>query len=115
MTAARRSGLTLVEVVIAILVFAVGALGLATTSGALARQLAGNAQRSRALHIAATRVEKSHASPCVSASGSESAPGITDDWTISASASFAIVDQTIQRRDSNGQHVDILRSAAPCD
>lgn len=100
---------------IAILVFALGALGLATTSAALVRQLASNAQRSRALHMAATRAEKSHAAPCVSGSGTESAPGIIDDWTNAASTSYVNVDQTIQRRDSKGLHVDVLRSAAPCD
>jgi Tfp pilus assembly protein PilV len=107
--------LTLVEVMIAILVFAIGALGLATTSAALVRQLASDAQRSRALRIAATRDEKSHAIRCASASGSESASGIINDWTVAVSASHALVDQTVQRRDSKGLHVEILRSAAPCD
>jgi prepilin-type N-terminal cleavage/methylation domain-containing protein len=115
MNPVRRSGLTLIEVVIAILLFAVGALGLATTSAALVRQLTGNAQRSRAVHIGATRDEKSHALRCVSASGSESSSGIIADWTVAASRSYATVDQTIQRRDSKGMHIDILKSAAPCD
>jgi prepilin-type N-terminal cleavage/methylation domain-containing protein len=115
MNTVRRSGLTLVEIVIAILIFAVGALGLATTSAALVRQIASNAQRTRALRLAATRDEKSHAARCVSSSGSEAASGIIDDWTIAASTSHALIDQAVQRRDSKGLHIDVLRSAAPCD
>ena len=56
-----RRGLTLVEVMIAILVFAIGALGLAATSAAILRQMASSAQRSRAAHLAASLDEKTHA------------------------------------------------------
>ena len=57
----RRRGLTLVEVMIAILVFAIGALGLAATSAAILRQMASSAKRSRAAHLSASLDEKSHA------------------------------------------------------
>jgi type IV pilus assembly protein PilV len=58
-----RRGLTLVEVMIAILVFAIGALGLAATSAAILRQMAASARRSRAAHVAASLTERSHAIP----------------------------------------------------
>jgi Tfp pilus assembly protein PilV len=48
---------------IAILVFAIGALGLAATSAALLRQMASSARRSRAAHLAASLDEKTHAVP----------------------------------------------------
>jgi prepilin-type N-terminal cleavage/methylation domain-containing protein len=56
-----RRGLTLIEVMIAILVFAIGALGLAATSAAIVRQMAASAKRSRAAHLAASLDEKTHA------------------------------------------------------
>lgn len=61
MTNSRRRGLTLVEVMIAILVFAIGALGLAATSAAILRQMASSAQRSRAAHAAVSLDEKRQA------------------------------------------------------
>ena len=54
-----RRGLTLIELMIAILVFAIGALGLAATSAAILRQMASSAQRSRAAHLSASLNEKS--------------------------------------------------------
>jgi len=111
----RRPGLTLVEVIIAILVFAIGALGLAATSAAVVRQLASTAQRSRAAQVAATREEKTHAATCGSASGSEIVAGVVDTWQVTAEGTRVVLDQTVERRDSKGFHEDKFRSAAPCD
>ena len=58
-----RRGLTLIEVMIAILVFAIGALGLAATSAAILRQMASSARRSQAARVSASLDEKSHARP----------------------------------------------------
>ena len=57
----RRRGLTLVEVIIAILLFAIGALGLAATSAMILRQMAVSARRSRVAHETASLDEKAHA------------------------------------------------------
>ncbi|HUR00581.1 MAG TPA: prepilin-type N-terminal cleavage/methylation domain-containing protein [Gemmatimonadaceae bacterium] len=56
-----RRGLTLIEVMIAILIFAIGALGLAATSAVILRQMASSAQRSRAAHLSASLSEKTRA------------------------------------------------------
>jgi Tfp pilus assembly protein PilV len=48
---------------IAILVFAIGALGLAVTSAAILRQMASSARRSMAARASAALDEKSHALP----------------------------------------------------
>ena len=58
-----RRGLTLIEVMIAILVFAIGALGLAATSAAILRQMTASAKRSRAAHLTAALDEKKYAGP----------------------------------------------------
>ena len=115
MSHTRRPGLTLIEVMIAILLFAVGALGLAASSAAIVRQLVAAAQRSRAAQVAATREEKTHAAACGSISGSEIVAGIVDTWRVTAQGTRIILDQTVQRRDSRGIHEDTFRSAAPCD
>jgi len=114
MTQTRR-GLTLIEVIISILIFAVGALGLATTSAAVVRQLVSSEQRTRAAQIAATRLENLNASPCSSSSSSESSWGITSTWATSANLSRVGLEQTLLRRDSKGLHADRFLAAAPCD
>lgn len=110
-----RNGLTLIEVMIAILVFAVGALGLAATSAAVVRQMVSSEQRTRAAQMAAIMREKLNASPCSSSSSSESSWGITNSWATNANASRVVLDQTLLRRDSKGLHSDRFLAAAPCD
>ncbi|MEO7368799.1 MAG: prepilin-type N-terminal cleavage/methylation domain-containing protein [Gemmatimonadaceae bacterium] len=110
-----RNGLTLIEVMVAILVFAVGALGLTATSAAVVRQMVSSEQRTRAAHMASTTKEKLNASPCSSSSSSESLWGMTSSWTTNANASSVALEQTLQRRDSKGLHVDRFLSSAPCD
>jgi len=111
----RRAGLTLIEVVIAILVFAVGGLGLAASSAALARQMSGSVLRARAAAIAATRAEEMHAAGCSgSSNGDERILGVRSLWEI-ASAGAATLEQTLERNDGYGLHSDRFLSAASCE
>src|SRR5512140_868390 len=110
-----RRGLSLIEVLIAIILFAVGALGLAATSGSIARQLVSSDQRSRAAARARSRDESAHATACTSSSGSERSLGIDATWTIQKAGSRALIDQRLERRDSKGLHIEAFRSGAPCD
>lgn len=110
----RRAGLTLVEVVIAILVFAIGGLGLAASSAAIARQISSNTLRARAASIARTRSESAIGRPCESlSSGEASVPAIRSTWTVSGSNARTL-DQRIERIDSRGLHTDRFLSAVPC-
>ena len=110
----RRSGLTLVEVVIAILVFAVGGLGLAASSAAIAKQISSNTLRARAASIARSRAESASAADCVLlSSGQSTLPAIRSIWTVSG-AQAGMLDQRIERTDSRGLHVDNFLSAVPC-
>jgi prepilin-type N-terminal cleavage/methylation domain-containing protein len=111
----RRDGLTLIETIIAMLVFAVGALGLAATSAAVARQLTSSELRSRATNLANTREEKTNATACVTSSSADGSRGIVDDWTTTTIGSLVLIDQSVKRRDSKGLHTDRFLSAAPCD
>jgi prepilin-type N-terminal cleavage/methylation domain-containing protein len=59
-----RTGFTLVEVLVALMVFAIGALGLAVETAALTRQL-GRGQRAAVVTAAATaRMERLRAGAC---------------------------------------------------
>ena len=107
----NRNGLTLVEVVIAILVFAVGGLGLAASAATIARQISTSTVRARAVSIARERGEVAAGSACGAvAGGTASAPAIRSTWT----ASGATLDQRIERTDSRGVFTDRFLSALPC-
>ena len=113
MTKARH-GLTLVEVIVAMLLFSVGALGMAAASGAISKQMTLSLLRSRAAMTARTRDEQAHASPCNAiSSGSETKQGIESRWTVAHGAS-ATVDQEITRRGINALETDHFLSAVPC-
>ena len=106
-----RNGLTLVEVVIAILVFAVGGLGLAASAAAVARQISTSTLRARAVSIARQRGEVAAGSSCGAVvSGTANVPAIRSTWT----ATGATLDQRIERTDSRGIFTDRFLSALPC-
>lgn len=90
-----RAGFTLVELLVAMMVFAVGMLGLAATAGSVTRMMGGAKRQTLAATVAQSRLEKIRSSPCASlVSGSETVRGITNTWTITA------VSRGIDVRDS---------------
>ena len=110
----RRHGLTLIEVIVAILLFSVGGLGMAAASAAIAKQMTFSLLRSRAASIARTRDEQAHASGCNGiSSGNETRQGITSRWIVSHGLT-ASIDQEIERRGVNQQKTDHFLSAVPC-
>ena len=110
-----RKGLTLIEVILAILIFSVGGLGLAASAASTARQISSNSLRSRAAAIALSRAETAQGSSCAAASsGTVSVPGIRSTWTVNT-ATVTTLDQRLERSDSRGVHSDRFLSAIRCD
>lgn len=68
MTSSRYGGFSLVEVVVALLVFAIGALGLAAEIAALTRQVAHSRRAARVSAAAAMRLERLQAGACTTRS-----------------------------------------------
>ena len=78
-----RDGFTLVEIIIALVVFTTGALGLAAGSAVVAREIGTNGVRSDAARLARSRQEIV-LSACRSAqSGTEARGALTSTWTVS--------------------------------
>lgn len=110
-----RRGLTLIEVVIAILVFAIGGLGLAASSAALAKQMSASTLRGRAATFAQNRSERLHSSACETLTGGEEhVLGIRSTWE-AANAGAATLEQRLERTDAHGLHSDRFLSAASCE
>jgi prepilin-type N-terminal cleavage/methylation domain-containing protein len=77
-------GYTLIEVVVAILVFCVGVLALAGSSALVARGIARNALRERGARIAASRIEIIRSQCATATSGHETVQQIESDWIVSS-------------------------------
>ncbi|MEO8576821.1 MAG: prepilin-type N-terminal cleavage/methylation domain-containing protein [Gemmatimonadales bacterium] len=111
----ERNGLTLIEVIVAMLVFAIGGLGLAAGSAIVVKQIGLSTLRSNAMTIAQSRAERAIALGCGTlTSGEESKLGIRSVWTVNGGAA-ATLEQTLERKSALGMHSDRFLSAVPCD
>jgi len=114
--ATARSGFTLVEVLVAVLLLDVGLLALAAGSAVLVRQTNLLRARTLALRLADARMETLGADGCVAASGSASGPlGFHEDWSSQLIGGLArelsdSVTFTIQRQTRSVA----LRTRLPC-
>jgi prepilin-type N-terminal cleavage/methylation domain-containing protein len=79
----RRSGFTIVEILVAIVVLVVGVLGLASSSAVVSRLIGGGAQQALAANVAQSRFEILRSRPCATiVNGSASARGVTEQWRV---------------------------------
>lgn len=92
--AAPRRGFTVTEVVVAVMILSVGVLGLAGTSAAVARQMGGSADMTRAASRAASRMERlsgmSTCPPTTGTSGSETSNGVVERWSMRGAGGLSI-------------------------
>jgi prepilin-type N-terminal cleavage/methylation domain-containing protein len=78
----ERAGYTLIELVVAILVFTVAALALAASSGLIAQAMATNALRERAGRVAASRIALIKSQCATVRGGNEVVQQIGSVWSI---------------------------------
>jgi prepilin-type N-terminal cleavage/methylation domain-containing protein len=95
-TGATVGGYTLIEIIVALIVFTIGALALAASSGVVARAMASNATRELAARIAVSRIEKI-ASQCATAtSGREMTLQIDSEWSITRDLTTTEVTESVR-------------------
>ena len=98
-----RKGFTLVELLVALMVFAVGMLGLAATAGSVTRMMGGARRQTIAATVAQSRLERIRSSPCASlVSGSDTVRGVISIWTITAVSRGVNVSETVRYPTSRG-------------
>ncbi len=110
-----RLGYTLIEIVVALLLFSVGGLALVATSAVVGRELNANASRERAGRIAASRLEILRAG-CRGASGGREALGrIESEWSVGfPDSSHVSLLETITYPTRRGTRTDLYRVTVPC-
>ena len=81
----RRTGFTLVELIVAMLMLTIGLLGLAGVGAVVLKQMRGGTYQTIAASIAQSRFEQFEGDPCSSiASGTATVRGMTEKWTAAA-------------------------------
>jgi prepilin-type N-terminal cleavage/methylation domain-containing protein len=110
-----RIGYTLVELIVALLVFAVGGLALASTSAILGRALNTDAVRERAARIAATQIERLAAGCGGAPNGQQNIPQIHSEWTVLQPGPGSVeINESVSYQSSHGMRTDSYRAVVGC-
>jgi prepilin-type N-terminal cleavage/methylation domain-containing protein len=109
-----RAGYTLVEVVVALLVFSIAALALAASSAIVAKTMESNALRERAGRIAANRIELITSECGSAANGAELLEGIQSEWSISRDGQVLSILESTRYVDARGARDDSYRVLEWC-
>ena len=90
MPARLHKGYTLIEIVVALLLFTVGGLALVATSAVIGRELNATAIRERAGRLAGSRLEILAAGCRVATAGREVRGGIESEWAVGSRDSLHV-------------------------
>jgi prepilin-type N-terminal cleavage/methylation domain-containing protein len=116
---ARRhpGGFTLIELMIAIMILAIGILGMAGTAAVVMKQIGGGAQMTAAAQVAAGRIEWMHTVPCTTLRDSNAVTrGIREYWSVTDTARGKIVVDSVRyySRNAFGYKSQTYRTVIPC-
>lgn len=94
-----RRGVTLVEILIAMLMLTVALGGAMGSAGAVARQMGGGVRQTVAASIAQTRLDSLASLSCAQLpgglSGNATSRGVRDDWTVTAGRNIRTITVTL--------------------
>lgn len=115
MRKARIAGYTLLETIVALLLFTMGGLALVTTSAVIGRAMRGNAVRELAGRMVANRLEILGAACRGAASGREVFQQIESEWTVAPLDSGRLsVIESVSYPTARGPRTDLLWAVLPC-
>ena len=110
-----RQGYTLVELIVAMLLFAVGGLAIAGTSALIGRTLNVDVVRERAARAAGRQIEIIAASCRQATSGERNEPQVESAWTVSGSDGGRVdVTETVSYPTTRGRRTDSYHAVVPC-
>jgi type IV pilus assembly protein PilV len=113
--ARNRRGFTLVELVVAILVITIGVIGLASTAGAVTRQMGGSRRMLIASSVARARLEWLSAQNCAAlTSGSTNTRGIAESWTVTPGTRSVSVQLGVTYTTTRGNRTQSYSTRIPC-
>lgn len=110
-----RSGFTVVEVMIAMLVLSLGVLALAGTATMVQRQMGSAQQQSLAAFAAEARFERLRSMNCQSiAADSATTRTVSEVWVKKDTARAVIVTDTVKYMTHYGRRVQVYRTIVSC-
>jgi prepilin-type N-terminal cleavage/methylation domain-containing protein len=114
-TPRRNAGYTLIEVMMALLVFTVGALALAASSTVVAQAMSTNALHERAGRVAASRIALIKSECGIAVSGSETVQQMESTWSVArGDRSRVSVTETVSYRSPRGPRTLTYRTTIWC-
>jgi prepilin-type N-terminal cleavage/methylation domain-containing protein len=111
-----RAGFTIVELLVALMIFAVGMLGLAATAGSVTKMMGGAKRQVIAANVAQSRLEKLRSSPCGTiVSGADTTRGIINTWTVTTVTRGKSVTDSLTIPMGRGQvRTRVYKTTLPC-
>jgi Tfp pilus assembly protein PilV len=111
----RTVGYTLIEIIVALLLFTIGGLALVSTSALIARATSADGIRERAGRIAASRLETLSIECQGAVSGRETLQQVESEWSVSPLDSARItVVEAVRYPSSGGRRTLRLPSVLTC-
>ena len=111
----NRKGFTLVELMVAMMLFSVGILALASTSAVVVRQMGDASNMSVAATVAQTRIERLRTASCTTAQADSVADrGVMASWVVTPMTRSAQIDVTVRYNTRQGLRQQSYRSMVPC-
>jgi prepilin-type N-terminal cleavage/methylation domain-containing protein len=109
------AGYTLLEVIVALLVFTVGALSLAASSALVAQTLAMNSLRERGERIALSRIAIIKSQCAIAASGRETVREIESAWSVARPDALRVIAiESVSYMSPRGARTETYRTAIWC-
>jgi prepilin-type N-terminal cleavage/methylation domain-containing protein len=109
-------GVTLVEIVIAMVVLSVGALALAGSAAITLRRMSDSSRGAAAASAARAHNEGAFSRSCAAlTNGNQQAGGILSEWSVGGSAASTDIRQRVTYATRGGNHAEDFLTAVPCD
>jgi len=113
-----RVGMTVVEVIVALMIVSIGLLGMAGSTALALRTAHDSAQRRSSTHRLVSRHSQLTAAGCsaaTSGTATDSATSMTEVWYVAVQSSgFAVITDSIRWMTARGPRSFALTSAFPC-
>lgn len=114
---ARRSGFTLVELLVAVVLVDVGLLAIVGAGAVVVRRTSELRARSTAVRVASNRLELLRGiGPCTTVTGGEDMPsGMAEAWSVQVQASdVRDITDSVSYQSPTGSAGVVLRTRVPC-
>ena len=110
-----RTGLTIVELLIAIVILTVGVLALAATAGLVAAHVGDGGRLTGAAHAARSALDSLRGVPCASLTSASAARGsFVVEWTVTRDSLAAEIVMTVGSTLRRRTRSDAFRATVPC-